>query len=29
VSEGTSAIVDSRARGIPVIVPAFKKDAVI
>ena len=29
VSEGTSAIVDSRARGIPVILPAFKKDAVI
>jgi hypothetical protein len=29
VSECTSAIVDSRARGIPVIVPAFKKDAVI
>jgi hypothetical protein len=29
VSESTSAIVDSRARGIPVIVPAFKKDAVI
>ena len=29
VSEGTSAIVDSRARGVPVILPAFKKDAVI
>ena len=29
VSECTSAIVDSRARGVPVIVPAFKKDAVI
>ena len=29
VSEGTSAIIDSRARGIPVIFPAFKKDAVI
>ena len=29
VSEGTSAIVDSRARGIPVILPAFKKNAVI
>lgn len=29
VSEGTSAIVDARARGIPVIFPAFKKDAVI
>ena len=29
VSEGTSAIVDSRARGIPVILPAFKRDAVI
>ena len=29
VSECTSVIVDSRARGLPVIVPAFKKDAVI
>ena len=29
VSEGTSAIVDSRARGVQVILPAFKKDAVI
>jgi len=29
ISEGTSAIVDSRARGVPVVVPAFKKDAVI
>ncbi|NCU86991.1 MAG: hypothetical protein EBV58_04190 [Actinobacteria bacterium] len=29
VSECTSAIVDSRARGVPVIVPAFKKNAVI
>ena len=29
ISECTSAIVDSRARGVPVIVPAFKKDAVI
>ena len=29
VSECTSVIVDSRARGIPVVVPAFKKDAVI
>lgn len=29
VSEGTSAIVDSRARGIPVIVAAFKADAFV
>ncbi len=29
VSEGTSAIVDARARGIPVIYPAFKKDSTI
>ncbi|MDA3017304.1 MAG: hypothetical protein O2841_04625 [Actinomycetota bacterium] len=29
ISECTSVIVDSRARGLPVIVPAFKKDAVI
>ena len=29
ISECTSAIVDLRARGVPVIVPAFKKDAVI
>jgi hypothetical protein len=29
VSECSSAIIDSRARGVPVIVPAFKKDAVI
>ncbi len=29
VSEGSSAIIDARARGIPVIVPAFMKDAVI
>ena len=29
ISELTSVIVDSRARGLPVIVPAFKKDAVI
>ena len=29
ISESTSAIVDSRARGIPVVVPAFKRDAVI
>jgi hypothetical protein len=29
VSEGTSAIVDSRARGVPVVVPAFKRNAVI
>ena len=29
VSEGTSAIVDSRARGIPVIVAAFKSEAFV
>ena len=29
ISELTSVIVDSRARGLPVIVPVFKKDAVI
>ena len=29
ISECTSAIIDSRARGLPVIVPAFKNDAVI
>ena len=29
VSEGTSAIVDSRARGVPVIVAAFKSEAFV
>ena len=29
VSEGTSAIVDARARGVPVIYPAFKRDSAI
>jgi hypothetical protein len=29
VSEGTSVIVDARARGLAVIYPAFKKDAVV
>jgi hypothetical protein len=29
ISEGTSVIVDARARGLAVIYPAFKKDAVV
>jgi len=29
ISEGTSAIIDARARGIPVIFPAFKKNTFI
>jgi len=29
VSECTSVIIDARARGVPVIVPAFRRDAVI
>ena len=29
ISEGTSAIIDARARGVPVIFPAFRKNAFI